>query len=156
MDYSAGTVDTNRPWIRDERDVPGNMNWCQTLFNPFGKTYKLHFTRAWTFMFMGRLMLYVFPSFVAFLPGVAGVGTDGMNTPVSLVLFSVPALLVPFAVLSFVPLPLIEPRYYLVAFSVFLAFRPGVSMASTAVTLAYYVPVSAYLLLGISRQLFFL
>lgn len=102
MDYSAGTVDARRPWIRDERDVPGNMNWWQTLFNPFGKTYKLHFTRAWTFMFMGRLMLYVFPSFVAFLAGVAGVGTDGMNTPVSLVLFSVPALLVPFAVFTLV------------------------------------------------------
>ena len=65
-------------------------------------------------------------------------------------------LMLPFVVLSVVPLPLIEPRYYLVAFSLFLAFRPGVSVASTVITLVYYVAVSAYVLLGVSRQLFFL
>lgn len=102
MEYTAGAADPHRPWIRDERDVPSNMNWWQTLFNPFGKTYKLHFTRAWTFMFMGRLLLYVVPSFIAMIAGVAGVSTEGMNAPVSLVLFSVPALLVPFAIFTLV------------------------------------------------------
>ena len=65
-------------------------------------------------------------------------------------------LLVPFALLSFVPLPLIEPRYYLVALSLFLAFRPAMSTRATAVTLAYYLLASAYILFGISRQAFFL
>lgn len=100
MDYTAGAVDPHRPWIRDERDAPENMNWRGTLFNPFGKTYKLHFTRAWTFMFLGRVMLYVIPSFIALIAGIAGVGTEGMNKPVNLVLFSVPAVLLPFALFT--------------------------------------------------------
>ena len=65
-------------------------------------------------------------------------------------------LLIPFALLSFVPLPLIEPRYYLAALSLFLAFRPAMSTRATAVTLAYYLLASAYILFGISRQAFFL
>ena len=65
-------------------------------------------------------------------------------------------LLVPFALLSFVPLPLIEPRYYLVALSLFLVFRPVMSTGTTVVTLVYYLLASAYILFGISRQAFFL
>lgn len=102
MDYTAGAVDPARPWIRDERDAPAEMNWRNTLLNPFGKTYKLHFTRAWTFMFMGRLLLYIVPSFIAMIAGIAGVNTEGMNAPVSLLLFSVPAVLLPFAVFTLV------------------------------------------------------
>jgi uncharacterized membrane protein YhaH (DUF805 family) len=102
MEYTAGAIDPHRPWIRDERDAPAGMNWWHTLFNPFGKTYKLHFTRAWTFMFMGRLLLYVIPSFIAFLAGIAGVGAESFNTPVSLVLFSVPAVLLPFALFTLI------------------------------------------------------
>lgn len=102
MEYTAGAIDPHRPWIRDERDAPGNMNWWQTLFNPFGKTYKLHFTRAWTAMFLGRLLLYIVPSFIAGVAGIAGVKTDGLNAPVNLVLFSVPAVLVPFAIFTLV------------------------------------------------------
>ena len=102
MEYTAGAIDPHRPWIRDERDAPATMNWRNTLFNPFGKTYKLHFTRAWTFMFMGRLLLYVIPSFIAFLAGIAGVGTEGLNAPVNLVLFSVPAVLLPFALFTLI------------------------------------------------------
>ena len=102
MDFTAGAVDPNRPWIRDERDAPADMNWRNTLFNPFGKTYKLHFTRAWTFMFMGRLLLYIVPSFAAGIAGVAGVNTKGLNEPVNLLLFSVPAVLLPFAVFTLV------------------------------------------------------
>jgi alpha-1,2-glucosyltransferase len=65
-------------------------------------------------------------------------------------------LLVPFALLSFVPLPLIEPRYYIVAFSLFLVFRPAASNAFNMVTLAYYVLASAYILFNISREAFFI
>lgn len=100
MEYTAGAVDPHRPWIRDARDAPENMNWWQTLFNPFGKTYKLHFTRAWTLMFLGRVALYVIPSFIAFVAGIAGVSSDGFNKPVSLVLFTVPAVLLPFALFT--------------------------------------------------------
>lgn len=102
MEYTAGAIDPHRPWIRDERDAPSAMKWGQTLFNPFGKTYKLHFTRAWTFMFLGRVLLYVVPSFIAMIAGIAGVKTDGMNAPVDLFLFSVPAILVPFAIFTLV------------------------------------------------------
>ena len=44
----------------------------------------------------------------------------------------------------------------LVALSLFLAFRPAMSTKATAITLAYYIMASAYILFGISRQAFFL
>ncbi|MBP6724001.1 MAG: hypothetical protein KA137_04140 [Halioglobus sp.] len=65
-------------------------------------------------------------------------------------------LLVPFALLSMVPLPLIEPRYYYVALCLFLALRPTMSTAANLITLLYYIAVSAYVVEGISRQAFFL
>ena len=102
MNHSAGTVDPSRPWIRDPRDAPSQMNCVQTLFNPLGKTSKLHFSRAWTMMFFGRLLLYIVPSWIIGIAGVAGVKTDGANTPVDLLLFTVPALLLPFAIYTLV------------------------------------------------------
>ncbi|MFN7054193.1 DUF805 domain-containing protein [Hyphomonas sp.] len=98
MDTSTTAIDPERPWIRDVRDNPSDMNWAQTLFNPFGRTSKLHFTRAWTAMFMGRVLLYLVPSLIVGIAGMAGVRTAGLNEPVSLLLFSVPMLLAPFAV----------------------------------------------------------
>lgn len=65
-------------------------------------------------------------------------------------------LLVPFALLSMVPLPLIEPRYYYVALCLFLALRPPMSAAASLITLLCYIAVSAYVVEGISRQAFFL
>ena len=65
-------------------------------------------------------------------------------------------LLAPFAVLSFLPMPLIEPRYYIVALTLFLALRPPMSRAATVATFAYYIPASAWILYNISRQNFFL
>jgi len=65
-------------------------------------------------------------------------------------------LLVPFALLSMVPLPLIEPRYYYVALCLFLALRPAMSTAANLITLLYYIAVSAYVVVGISSQAFFL
>lgn len=102
MDYTADSIDPHRPWIRDERDDPRAMNWIQTFFNPMGKTYKLHFSRAWTAMFFGRLMLYIVPALIVGLLGAAGVKAEGLTSPVSLLLFSVPAFLVPFAVFTLV------------------------------------------------------
>jgi fluoride ion exporter CrcB/FEX len=47
---------------------------------------------------MGRVLLYIVPSFGAFILGIAGVKLDAFNAPVNLALFTVPALLVPLAV----------------------------------------------------------
>lgn len=98
METTSGAIDSHRPWIRDERDDPGKMNWAQTLFNPFGKTSKLHFSRAWTLMFMGRILLYIVPSFAVGIATMAGANMEAANKPVNLLLITVPALLVPFAV----------------------------------------------------------
>ena len=98
METNSGQIDHHRPWIRDERDDPGAMNWAQTMLNPFGETSKLHFSRAWTFMFMGRVLLYIVPSFAAAILGIAGVKLDAFNAPVNLALFTVPAMLAPLAV----------------------------------------------------------
>ena len=65
-------------------------------------------------------------------------------------------LLLPFALMSFLPMPLIEPRYYLAVLCLFLAFRPVVSKATNIVTLVYYAVVSAYILFNISQQAFFI
>ncbi len=102
MNMTPGEIDSHRPWIRDYRDDPGAMNWAETMLNPFGETSKLHFSRAWTFMFMGRMLLYIVPSFGAFILGIAGVKTEFLNSPANLLLFTVPALLVPFAVFTIV------------------------------------------------------
>lgn len=98
MKTTSGTIDPHRPWIRDERDDPAGMDWAQILLNPFGESSKVHFTRAWTLFFMGRLLLYVVPSFVVGILTIAGAKMDGANAPVSLLIITVPALLVPFAV----------------------------------------------------------
>lgn len=100
MDYTAGEIDPRRPWIRDPRDAPASMNWVQVLFNPLGRSGKVHFTRAWTFMFMGRLLLYLVPSLIVALAGLAGVRTAAANIPVDLIVLTVPALLVPFALFT--------------------------------------------------------
>ncbi|MDP1554605.1 MAG: hypothetical protein Q8L84_04015 [Hyphomonas sp.] len=102
MNMTPGEIDSHRPWIRDHRDDPGAMNWAETMLNPFGETSKLHFSRAWTLMFFGRLLLYLVPSFAAFILGIAGVKTEGMNAPVNILLFTVPALLVPFALFTII------------------------------------------------------
>ncbi|SMF03613.1 Cation transport ATPase [Alteromonadaceae bacterium Bs31] len=65
-------------------------------------------------------------------------------------------LLLPFALLSFVPLPLIEQRYYFVALTLFLAMRPSITAWSTAINLFVFVALCAYILFNISRQIFFL
>ena len=98
MQDSPALIDPHRPWILDRRDDPSAMNWMQTLFNPMGKSSKLHFSRAWTFMFMGRLLLYIVPTCVVAVLAVAGVQPAMLNKPVNLGPVPVPTLLVPFVV----------------------------------------------------------
>lgn len=60
MTYSEpAPIDPHRPWIDDPRDAPANMNWLQSLTNPFGETSRLHFTRAWTALFFIRFIYRV-------------------------------------------------------------------------------------------------
>lgn len=61
-----------------------------------------------------------------------------------------------FAVLSIVPLPLIEFRYYFVAHCLFIVFRPPQSALVSVVTLVWYMAFTAYLLFNISRANFFM
>lgn len=98
----AQVIDHHRPWIRDERDDPAEMNWVQTLFNPFGRTSKLHFSRAWTFMFMGRVLLFIVPVFVSGVVSMAGVDTSAAWKPVEALILPIPALLVAFFVFTIV------------------------------------------------------
>jgi alpha-1,2-glucosyltransferase len=65
-------------------------------------------------------------------------------------------LLVPITLLSIVPLPLIEQRYYLVSLALFIAMRPSIPEKVTTLTLVYYIGISGYVLYHISRLNFFL
>lgn len=95
-------IDPSRPWIKDPRDAPSRMNWADTLTNPLGKTGKLHFSRAWTIMFMGRLLMYLIPVVSTGLLSVAGADTSVLTKPVHLGPLSWPAMLIPFLVFALV------------------------------------------------------
>ncbi|MEL6662660.1 MAG: hypothetical protein AAFR33_06625 [Pseudomonadota bacterium] len=66
-------LDPKRPWVDDPRELPSEMNWVQTLTNPFGETSRLHFTRAWTGLFFVRLLWRVGFIVLAIVFGAAGV-----------------------------------------------------------------------------------
>ncbi|MAN44836.1 MAG: hypothetical protein GYB49_07290 [Alphaproteobacteria bacterium] len=100
--HLAEPIDHHRPWIRDERDDPARMDWLQTLFNPFGMTGKLHFSRAWTFMFMGRVLLFIVPVFAASIASMAGANLAAAWKPLSFFPLPIPALLVPFFIFTIV------------------------------------------------------
>jgi uncharacterized membrane protein YhaH (DUF805 family) len=89
-------IDPHRPWIKDARDNPHDMRWGQVLFNPLGSSPKLHFTRAWTFMFMGRLLLFIVPVFAVFIASLAGANLGGLWKPVEALVLPIPELLLPF------------------------------------------------------------
>ncbi|MEO1324471.1 MAG: DUF805 domain-containing protein [Pseudomonadota bacterium] len=55
---SPSALDPDRPWITDEEQLPSRMNWLETLFNPSGESPTLHFTRAWTLLFMMQLAVW--------------------------------------------------------------------------------------------------
>lgn len=65
-------------------------------------------------------------------------------------------LLYLFGCLSFIPLPLIEQRYYMVAFVLFLALKPNHSAKLDMVTLFLYIPLNCALLYTIAQHQLFL
>ncbi|MCA8899362.1 MAG: DUF805 domain-containing protein [Hyphomonas sp.] len=93
-------IDPHRPWIRDQRDDPHAMNWLQVMFNPFGASPKLHFSRAWTLMFLGRVLLFIVPIFAVFVVSLAGANLSGAWKPVKFLILPIPALLVPFFIFT--------------------------------------------------------
>ena len=100
--YYPDAIDPHRPWIKDARDNPHEMNWGQVLFNPLGTSPKLHFSRAWTFMFMGRLLLFIVPVFAVFVASLAGADLSGLWKPVEALVLPIPELLLPFFVFTLV------------------------------------------------------
>ncbi|RAN40140.1 hypothetical protein [Hyphomonas sp. GM-8P] len=100
--YYPDAIDPHRPWIKDARDNPHDMNWGQVLFNPLGSSPKLHFTRAWTLMFMGRLLLFIVPVFAVFVASLAGANLSGLWKPVEALVLPIPELLLPFFVFTLV------------------------------------------------------
>lgn len=89
-------IDPAKPWIKDPRDDLREMRWIDTLFNPMGETRKAHFTRAWTFMFMSRLLTFFVPMLVVFILSLAGLKAGFLSKPVSLGVLAFPAMLLPF------------------------------------------------------------
>ena len=61
-----------------------------------------------------------------------------------------------FMIISVVPLPLVEQRYYIVALVMFLAFKPSTSALADRFCLFMYLPMSAALLYFISQAKLFL
>ena len=65
-------LDPQRPWITDARQLPSRMNWLDAMFNPTGKSPKLHFTRVWTVCFFLQLLIVVVPFGVGIVASLAG------------------------------------------------------------------------------------
>lgn len=76
---TQAVLDPDRPWIVNEEDLPSRMNWLDTLFNPTGKSPKLHFTRAWTALFFTGLFAWVGVGFIISILGIAGADTAGVS-----------------------------------------------------------------------------
>ena len=76
---SQTALDPDRPWIVNEEELPSRMSWLDTLFNPAGKSPKLHFTRAWTALFFTGLFAWVGVGFVISVLGIAGADTAGLS-----------------------------------------------------------------------------
>lgn len=93
-------IDPGRPWIKDPRDDLREMSWIDTLFNPMGETVKAHFTRAWTFMFMSRLLTFFIPMLAVSILALAGLSAGFLSKRVSLGVLAFPAMLLPFFAIS--------------------------------------------------------
>ncbi|MEM7459917.1 MAG: hypothetical protein AAF331_10670 [Pseudomonadota bacterium] len=96
---SQSTLDSDRPWITDDEQLPTRMNWFDTFFNPAGKSPKLHFTRAWTMLFFTGLIGWAGFGFIIFMVGIAGADTTGISTTHKYVIAIIMAVT---SVLSFV------------------------------------------------------
>lgn len=77
---SQVALDPDRPWIIDEEDLPSQMNWLDTLFNPSGHTSRLHFTRAWTLLFMTQVFAWFgFGVLITTMIGATGADMEWLN-----------------------------------------------------------------------------
>ncbi|MEM7768347.1 MAG: DUF805 domain-containing protein [Pseudomonadota bacterium] len=74
-------IDPERPWIDDPRDAPAAMQWLPSLFDPFGETARLHFTRGWTVLFFTRLLVFLVPVIILSLFSAAGASDPGAMVP---------------------------------------------------------------------------
>ncbi|WP_300376578.1 DUF805 domain-containing protein [Henriciella sp.] len=72
MSDTSQALDPKRPWITDERELPSRMNWVRTLLDPTGESPQLHFTRAWTLLFMLQLLIILLPFVLALILNLAG------------------------------------------------------------------------------------
>ena len=75
----SGPMDPARPWLVDPEQDPRAQNWLPTLFDPTGHSPKLHFTRAWTLLFMLQLVSVFGFGLILFVVGLAGANTDGLS-----------------------------------------------------------------------------
>ena len=101
-DYAVASddvLDPKRPWITNPEETLDRMNWAQIFFNPAGPSPKLHFTRAWTMLFMIQLLVFVVPPLIALILNMAG----GDGTPVSqFALYATPVVFIATTLMSYV------------------------------------------------------
>ena len=80
MSQTTETVlDPKRPWLTDARELPGHMNWFETLFDPTGEAPRLHFTRAWTLLFSLQSLIIIVPFTIALVLNLAGGDGEGVS-----------------------------------------------------------------------------
>lgn len=72
-------LDPARPWITDPEDLPSRINWLATLFNVMGRSSRLHFTRAWTLLFMLQFLFVFGGGLLLFILALTGVDTAGLS-----------------------------------------------------------------------------
>ena len=99
MSDTTQPLDPKRPWLNDERELPAHMNWLHTLFDPTGTSPQLHFTRAWTALFMAQLMIILVPFVIALIINMAG----GNGQPVGAFgLYATPVVFIVTTLMSYV------------------------------------------------------
>jgi len=76
---SESAIDPARPWIDDPEQDPKRQNWFATFFNPMGTSPKLHFTRAWTALFMMQFLSVFAIGLILFVVSLAGADTAGLS-----------------------------------------------------------------------------
>lgn len=75
----SDAIDPSRPWLTDPEQNPARQNWLATFFNPTGQSPKLHFTRAWTFLFMLQFLSIFGVGMLIFVIGLAGAETATLS-----------------------------------------------------------------------------
>jgi hypothetical protein len=116
--------------------------------HPYNQVGRDFFVRNYLFQgFTGdfgvRLLLFVPVAYAALSLAVAEMQREEFR------------LLYPFALLSLLPCWMVEPRYYLAPYAFFLLFRKRKSDFVEAAQIAVWIAVSAVMLYGARRRLFF-